>query len=310
MTVTSAGLEERSSRSIVLCVGIAVQDYIFRVDRFPTASTKAVLTDFVITGGGCAANAAIAIVRLGGRSRFVGPIGDDQSSDFIVDGLAHSGVDVAAITRVKGAVASLSGIFIDAAGERLLATRREQGLAEAQAQDPDRLVRDVAVVLADNHFRDFVMPICQAACHRGIPIVLDIDKPTEPADPLFALASHTIFSAEALRATSGVDVLEKALDQTSHTCRDFVAVTDGANGVFWRRGASGGHVPAFAVKAIDTLAAGDVFHGAFALALAEGRGEIEGMRLACAAAALKCEGFGGIANTPNRAEVDRLMHDD
>jgi hypothetical protein len=64
----------------------AVEDFTFRVDQFPTPSTKAVVEDFVITGGGCAANAAISIARLGGHARFAGPLGGDAMSDRIVEG--------------------------------------------------------------------------------------------------------------------------------------------------------------------------------------------------------------------------------
>ena len=65
----------------------------------------------------------------------------------------------------------------------------------------------------------------------------------------------------------------------------------------------------FAVEAVDTLGAGDSFHGGFALALAEGRDEIAAMRIGAAAAALKCTRFGGISGTPMRAEVEAFLQD-
>jgi sugar/nucleoside kinase (ribokinase family) len=265
-----------------------------------------VVEDFVVTGGGCAANAAIAIARLEGCARFAGPLGDDETCDRVVDGLRRAGVAVDGLVRVPGGITSLSGIFVDADGERLLATRRGQGLRTARPPDPQLLLRDVDVVLADNHFPDFVLPICQAAALRGIRIVLDVDRATAQDDPLLALATHPIFSAEALRATTGIPDLEAALDRAGGFCGDFVAVTDGANGAFWRR-ASIRHVPAFAVQSLDTLAAGDVFHGAFALALAQNRGEEQSLRFAAAAAALKCTKFGGIVGAPTRGEVECLL---
>jgi len=66
-------------------------------------------------------------------------------------------------------------------------------------------------------------------------------------------------------------------------------------------------MPVFSVRAIDTLAAGDVFHGAFALALAEGAREREALRFAAATAAIKCTRFGGGAAAPDRAEVEVLL---
>jgi len=64
-----------------------------------------------------------------------------------------------------------------------------------------------------------------------------------------------------------------------------------------------------AVEVVDTLAAGDVFHGAFALALAEGRGEVAALGFATVAAALKCRTFGGRLGAPERAEVEALLPD-
>ena len=299
----------RPRRPVVLCAGIAVIDFIFRVERFPTPSTKTPTHEFLITGGGCAANAAIAIARLGAEARFAGPLGDDEHAQRVTEGLTHAGVNTDAITRIPGATTSVSGIFIDPAGERLLTTRRSKGLAPARPRQPDRLLQNVDAVLADNHFPGFVIPICEAARSRDIPVVLDIDKPTELSDPLLTLGSHTIFSAEALRATSGTDQLEAALAQAAKYCRGFVAVTDGEHGALWRADKARGHQPASTVDAVDTLAAGDVFHGAFVLALAVGRNENEALRFASAAAALKCTRFGGIAGTPTRTEVDQLLND-
>jgi sugar/nucleoside kinase (ribokinase family) len=302
-----AGRGRRAAR--VLCAGIAVMDFMFRVDRFPTPSTKAQAHEFFVTGGGCAANAAIAIARLGGQARFAGPVGDDDMSGRILDGLVRAGVDIGGVTQVAGAVASVSGIFIDAAGERLLTTRREQGLASGRPRDPERLAQGVDLVLADNRFPEFVLPVCSAARARGLRVVLDVDKPTEQTDPLLAVASHAIFSAEALRVTSGISDIEAALARAADFCRGFLAVTDGANGALWRDGSVMRHQPAFAIDAVDTLAAGDVFHGAFALTLAEGRDEAHSLRFASAAAALKCTRFGGIAGTPKRPEVERLLQE-
>ncbi len=306
-TSDGAGVGERA---LVLCAGIAVLDFVFRVERFPTASTKSPMIDFTVTGGGCAANAAIAVVRLGGRARFAGPLGDDEHSGRILDGLVREGVDASGVARVPGAGTSLSGIFVDAAGERLLATRRSPGLGSTKPADPECLLHGVDVVLVDNHFPVFVAPVCDAARRRALPVVLDVDKPVELRDPLLALASHPIFSAEALRAATAIDDPARGLAAVGKRCPGFAAVTEGHNGAYWRKPGEQAlvlHQPAFKVKAADTLAAGDVFHAGFALALAEGRPEAAAMRFASAAAALKCTRFGGIVGSPVRAEVEQLL---
>src|SRR5262249_56500531 len=106
-------------------------------------------------------------------------------------------VDAGRIEPVDGAWISVSGIRTDAAGEKLVATRRGERLEDARPRNPAALVADVDIVMADNRFPDFVQPILQAAVDRGIPAVLDGDQATTPDDPLFAIATHVIFSAEA-----------------------------------------------------------------------------------------------------------------
>ena len=89
----------------------------------------------------------------------------------------------------------------------------------------------------------------------------------------------------------------------SRSNAEFVAVTAGERGVFW----PGGHQPAFKVDAVDTLAAGDVFHGSFAFGLAEGWAVGDIIRFASAAAAIKCTRFGGRLGAPTRAEVEAFL---
>lgn len=292
---------------IVLCAGIAVEDYLFKVDSFPAPGTKVRASALVATTGGCAANAAVAIARLGGRARFSGPVGTDDASRHFIAALAQTGVDPSGVLRVTDGSISVSGIFIDRYGEKMVATLHGIGLEDAEPADAAALVADIGVLLVDNRFPAFVLPICRAAAARGIPVVLDVDKATKTDDPLFATASHLIFSAEALMATAGSADLGAALHAVAAGARGFYAVTNGPDHVLWIADGVLKRLPVFTVAAIDTLGAGDAFHGGFALALAEGRDEVAAMQFGAAAAALKCTRFGGISGTPRRAEVEAFM---
>ena len=105
---------------------------------------------------------------------------------------------------------------------------------------------------------------------RGIPVVLDADEPRHDGNALLTLVSHVVFSAEGLRATAGTDHLGRALIDVAKQTTAFVAVTDGANDVLWLADGELRQIPAFKVDVVDTLGAGDTFHGAFTLMLAEG----------------------------------------
>jgi sulfofructose kinase len=286
-----------------------VQDIVMRVRSFPPPGAKVAASDFIITGGGCAANAALAVARLGGRAAFAGPLGgaDDAASERILGDLAAEGVDCSGVARVAGGTASVSLILIDGAGEKMIATRRGTGLAQAAPADAGGLVAGADAVLVDNRFPGFVTAVCLAARARNIPVVIDLDLATEPHDPLLKLGTHVVASSEALRATTGVDDLPAALGHMADHLSGFLAVTDGPNGVYWLGNSEIRHMPAFAVAAIDSLGAGDTFHGAFTLAIAEGRDLAGALRFAGAAAAIKCTRFGGAAASPRRAEVDAFL---
>jgi sugar/nucleoside kinase (ribokinase family) len=292
---------------IVLCAGIAVEDYLFKLERFPAPGTKMRADDLVFTTGGCAANAAVAVARLGGCARFCGPVGTDDASQRFVEALARTGVDPSGVLRVKGGAIPVSGIFIDRAGEKMVATLHGKGLDHAAPPDPSALVADIDVLLVDNRFPNYVLPLCRAAAAHHVPVVLDIDKATTSGDPLFATASHIIFSSEALVATTGRADPGTALIDIAAGIGCFLAVTNGPDDVLWIEGGALKRLPVFKVEAVDTLGAGDAFHGGFALALAEGHDEVAAMRFGAAAAAIKCTRFGGISGTPTRAEVQALL---
>jgi sugar/nucleoside kinase (ribokinase family) len=295
----------------ILCAGIIVLDEVFRVDRFPQADGKTMARDYFVVNGGCAGNAAVAIARLGGRAALAGPLGGpagaDSNGDRVLSALAREHVDCSGCQRIDGVSTALSAIFIDANGERMIVTHRDARLAAMTPTDPAQLVASADAVLVDNRYPEFVRPICIAARTRGLTVVLDADRPTEVSDDLLRLATHVVFSSECLRATTGLDDLALALERIAGETGSFLAVTNGPQDVLWLDGPALRHTAVFPITAVDTLGAGDVFHGAFALALAEGQSIPTAMRFAAAAAGLKCTRLGGSAAAPHRAEVEALL---
>jgi sulfofructose kinase len=90
-------------------------------------------------------------------------------------------------------------------------------------------------------------------------------------DPLFRISTHVVFSSECLRATTGCADLAEGLSRIAPHTNSFLAVSHGPNDILFLEGASVRRVPVFSIHAVDTVGAGDALHGAFALALAEGR---------------------------------------
>jgi sulfofructose kinase len=295
----------------ILCAGMTVLDEVFHVREFPAPDTKAEATEFFAVGGGNAANAAVAIARLGARVAFAGPVGgpagEDAVGDRVMKALGAEGIDCSGCVRLPGARTPISAILLSAQGERTIANYRDKRLDGVTPDDPDRLLAGVDMLLVDNRYPAFVTPICCAARRHGLAVVIDADKATVETDPLFALGTHVIFSGDCLRRTTGLDDLAAGLTRMAQFTDAFLAATNGPLPVLWREGEAIRVMPVFEIAAIDTLAAGDVFHGAFALTLAEGRGIAEAMRFAAAAAGLKCTRFGGATGAPRRHEVEALL---
>src|SRR5947209_7460130 len=165
--------------------------------------------------------AAVAVARLGGRAALAGPLGgppgEDANGDRVLAALAREQVDCTGCQRLAGAPTALSAILIDARGERMIATHRDDRLAAATPVDPAMLVASTDAVLADNRFPEFVRPICLAARARDLTVVLDADRPTQVADELLRIATHVVFSSECLRATTGHDELGAGLARIAAT---------------------------------------------------------------------------------------------
>lgn len=303
----------RAGAPLILCAGIIVLDEVFQVEEFPHADGKVEAKGFFVVNGGCAANAAVAIARLGGRAALAGPLGgpagEDENGDRVLKALVRENIDCTFCQRVDGLATALSAIFMNARGDRTIVTYRDEKIAATTPADPAAAVAKADAVLADNRYPAFVQPICEAARARGIPVVLDGDKPTIEDDPLFRIATHVIFSSECLRETTGIADLGAGLERIARRTDAFLAVSNGPGDIVYLDGGVLRRLPVFKVDAVDTLGAGDAFHGGIALALAEGRGVVEAMRFGAAAAGIKCTRLGGSAGSPTRSEVDALLAD-
>jgi sulfofructose kinase len=291
----------------VLCVGIAALDQVFRVDAMPSRPEKYRSDALHVTGGGTAANAAVAAARLGAMVRFYGVLGDDRVGDEIVAGLVAECVDCGGIRRVAGRRSPLSAILVDRSGERLIVSYADPELPWSTDHLPDALPPGVDGVLGDTRWQTGSAHFFRLARAVGVPAVLDADRAPKEVPELMELATHVAFSHQAARDLTGEEDPSSALRSIGKPSSTWVAVTHGAEGVVHWRAREVARERAFAVRAVDTLGAGDTWHGAFAVALAEGASEEEALRFASAAAALKCTRFGGRDGAPRRGEVDQLL---
>jgi sulfofructose kinase len=297
----------------ILCIGMPVRDLTFRVQGLPARGSKENASHFEEICGGNALNAAIGIVRLGGRASICGPMGDarETTSRYIFENLAHEGIDTKHIVHMPGLVTPISNIMIDPSGERTIVTFRDPELWNVRLPDTDKLLEDCDAILTESRAAQFCTDLCVEARRRGIPVIVDVDRAMSLREGLLTASSHLVFSSEPLQETAGVADDGEALRKIAKLTPSFLAGTRGAQGTIWLDEHQAlQQTPAFPVHTVDTLGAGDVFHGAFALAITEKQDLREALRFASAAAALKCTRFGGAFAAPQRAEVTELLTQD
>jgi sulfofructose kinase len=291
----------------VLCIGQAVQDFVFSVDTMPATADKFRASDFEAPGGGPAATAAVAISRLGGTARLAARVGDDLLANIIVAELESYGVDCALVRRMNGRRSSVSAVLVDKAGERMIVNYLDGSLDA----DPEWLHAyaplDVAAILTDTRWPEGALLGLNLARRNDLPAILDADLPVPTDGELVRAATHVAFSAGGLAEFSGIGNVEDALRSVHKKTGTWCCVTLGSEGTLVIEDGQLIHMPAFDVSVRDTLGAGDVWHGAFALALAEGKPTGDAVTFASAAAALKVQNGGGRAGCATREDVEDFL---
>lgn len=292
----------------IIAIGHAALDRIYRIQAFPPQPAKVRALEHIEVGGGMAANAAVTVVRLGGKVELWSRVGDDLAGQTIKAGLRAEKVDVRYVQAFEGARSSTSAIIVDDRGERLIVGQRDTAIPSGTSWLPLERVKEAHCVVGDVRWLEGLRSVFARAREDGVPTVLDADLGAREVMPeLLALADYAIFSGPALREFVQAGTDEERLEHVMSLGPLHVGVTLGAQGYLWRERDRNGRVPAQWVDVVDTTGAGDAFHGAFALMLAEGKPTPECARIATAVAAMKCTRLGSRAGLPTRAELDAFL---
>ena len=289
----------------IICAGLIATDLVFELEEFPMKGTKnRAKTSRMITGGG-ALNAASAITSLGGDAFLAGAIGDDDFGKFLRAKMADRKIEDRFVETIAGASTSRSANVITPDGDRTIINHRDSALVPETIDLPPDFPFDAALV--DTRWPDAAVQIVEAAKRAGRPAVIDAEAPVSDAQAALNSASHIIFSEQGLVDYCG-ESGAKALEQVAMQLGCWCAVTRGALPVLCHDGEKISEVPVHPTTALNTLGAGDVWHGAFTLALAQGRSEIDAARWANAAASLKVSRAIDEEDLPTAAEVDLFFN--
>jgi len=291
----------------IISLGCAFWDTIFKVGEIPQHGTKVLAEAAVQAASGMATAAAATVARLGGTVELWSRIGTDATGDAFLQNLTAERVDVAQVRRVPGGRTWISTILVDRDGERLVVPYADPALDPDPAWLPLGRIAGSGAVLSDMRWPEAARLVLARARRERVPTVLDADiAPPALLRELIPLADHVLFSEPALQSLlPGVETPTALVQIARELEAAVVGVTCGAAGalVVARDDDGVRHVPSIAIEAVDTLNAGDVWHGAYVHGLVEGWALERRVRFANVAAALKCARFGGRLGAPTPDEV-------
>jgi len=292
----------------VVCAGLVASDFLVPTTFPVPRDVKVRVKGFVRQGGGPAANAAVALARLGARAAWIGAVGDDGLGRSQLDELVREGVDVSGAVAVPGVPSFVSFILVEeAGGARTIFSAPE----DRPVLPPDTGLPDPTphLLLLDGWAGPAGVTLARAARERGVPVLLDAGTFSPEVVRLLPFTEVAIVSTPFAEGIAGGDDPERALERIAEHGPRLVAVTRGAGGVSAGvRGVAGSFaLPAFPVETVDTTGAGDAFHAGAAWGLLRGESWEESLRTASAVAALKCGVLGARAGLPDAAALEALL---
>ena len=295
----------------IVVVGSINMDLVASTPSIPLAGQTLIGSDFTTTPGGKGANQAVAVARLNYPVQMIGAVGEDVFGQALLDNLREAGVGTEAVTRVAGP-SGVAPILVASNGENsIVVVPGANGKVTPAIIDRHAdLIHSAGMVLCQLELPIETVSHTLAVCvEAGVPVMLD---PAPAADlPESVWKQVTWFTPNETEAALYVGNVGDPEDSVNEL------LTRGLNGIVLNRGSEGAYVGVasgdarwvrpFHVEAVDTVAAGDCFNGAFAVALLEGQDPWTAARFASAAAAISVTRHGAQASMPTRAEVEAFL---
>jgi sugar/nucleoside kinase (ribokinase family) len=290
----------------VVGLGQCSIDHVALVAAFPPYAGKVAMRGYRRLPGGQIATALLACARLGLRSAFVSSVGDDGVAEAVLAPLRAAGIDVSRVLEIPGATSQLALIVVDeSSGERTVIWHRDPRLAIPRERLARADVERGRALHLDAGDPEVAIWAARTARAAGIPVFADVDTVAPGVDEVLRSVDFPIVSTQFAEARFGG--AEAALRGLAALGARYPVVTLGERGAVGGSGPEPLASPAFQVEVKDTTGAGDVFHGAFVVAVLEGAGPEAALRIANGAAAMNCRALGAQGGLPTRAELESFL---
>jgi ribokinase len=288
---------------------------IIKVPRIPKPGETILGGTFFSAAGGKGANQAVAAARAGGSVCFIARVGDDMFGESAVQGFRKDGISVEFVTKDIDAPSGVAEIFVAEDGENSIAVASG---ANARLSPSDVMNAKEAIIGSDVLIMQLETPLetvqaaAQIASQNGVMVILN-PAPAQPLeDSLYQNCSILTPNESEAEILSGIPVNdEKDAERAARALLakgvTTVIVTLGSKGALLVTDDVCELVPGYRVEAVDATAAGDVFNGALAVALAEKKSLQDALCFANAAAAISVTKLGAQPSAPQREEIEKLL---
>lgn len=291
----------------LLMVGLSCIDHVWQVESFPPTNSRTRATAYRSQGGGPAATAAVTAARLGAHAELWAIHGDDANGRAAAAELEAFGVTCTGLRTPEGAETVVSGILVAPDGERYIFPYYPANLRDSAEGLELSRVKDFGCILTDARHPVMSEAVLKEASGHGVPTVGDFSNTRDWH--LTRYVDYLIASEECAAEVLGRNEPEAALAALRQFDSQLVGITLGEHGFIFEHQGDVRHIPALAVDVVDTTGAGDVFHGAYAYAVARGWDVGRCGLFASVTAALKCTALGGRAGIPTAIEVEHLLEE-
>lgn len=303
------------SKIPIVVVGSSNTDMIIKLDRIPKPGETLLGGDFAMAAGGKGANQAVSAARAGGAVTFIARVGQDMFGDQAIAGFRATGINVDFVLRDRTSPSGVALIFVGKDGENSIAVASGANgkLTPADVAKASRVFRGASALLLQLETPlNTVRTAATLASKAGVRVILNPAPARELPDGLLrqvylltpneseaSLLTGMTVNSQATATTAADRLLARGVQNVIITLGRHGALVAGPTGRYL--------IPAFKVKPVDTTAAGDVFNGALAVGLAEGRSLVESARFANAAAAISVTRAGAQTSVPTRQEIERML---
>lgn len=267
-------------------VGLSTVDVVYGVDKFPSANSKVVAHSQDVFVGGPATNASITFGHLGGTPTLVTVVGRHSLASLVREELQRYSIRLVDLNPDFDDVPVISSISVNKAGERNVISANAIRVDALPAKVDEGLFEEATIVLVDGHYMQACQVWASVARARGMRVVLDGGSWKNGTHELLKSVDTVICSADFLPpGCSTEDDVFKYLKDCGVTN---IAITKGAESIRYVSDVASGILPAPQVQLVDTMGAGDVFHGAFCYYAVIGQGFSEALGEAARVATESC----------------------